>query len=186
MGIYRWVGSQCFKAGEFSDAQIFLSMGVTKLAPGETPVHYWRLLARAQYENKHYQWALQSITHAVNLDEDPAHRVDMTLYRALCLNGLNKPEEAKATAVKALKENPSGRTKALLLKLLGDIYFKELNYKEAAISFASITEFYDDTEILPYSIAMIVKSLEASNKPSDAGVFRARLNKEFPKYTFPK
>ena len=31
MGIYRWVGSQCFKAGEFSDAQIFFKHGRNKI-----------------------------------------------------------------------------------------------------------------------------------------------------------
>jgi len=186
MGIYRWLGVQCYRAGETEDAQTFLSLGVTNLKPAETPVYYWRVLAKCQCDNKQYQWAIQSVTHALDLETDEAQKVNMELYKAICQYGLNKPELAKATTINVLQQNPSGRTKAMGLKLLGNIYFKEQNFKEAAISFASITEFYEDTEILPYAITMIIKSLEASNKPTDAALFKKRLEKDFPDYELPE
>ncbi len=186
MGIYRWLGIQCYKSEEFGDAQTFLSLGVTKLRPSDTPVTYWRILTKCQYENKHYKWAIQSVTHALNLETDEGHRVNMELYKALCQYGLNTPELAKATAVASLKKNPTGQTKATLLRLLGDIYFKEQNYKDAAISFGSISEFFEDKVILPYSITMIIKSLEASKRLDDAKVYQKILDKKFPNYKLPE
>jgi len=86
----------------------------------------------------------------------------------------------------ALNKKPSGKTKASLLKLLGDLHFKEQNYKQAAISFSSISEFYEDKEILPYAISMVIKSLELSNKPTDATFYREKLKKQFPEYKLPE
>ena len=186
LSIYRWLGILCYKSGEFSDAQTFLSLGVTKLNPNDTPVYYWRLLAKCQYENKDYKWALQSITHAINLETDEGHIVNMELYKALCQHGEKKSVLALATATAALKKNPTGKTKAMLLQLCGDIHYQTQNYKDAAINYASITDFYEDSEILPYAIAKIVKSLEASNKPDDAAAFKKRLKNEFPDYKLPE
>lgn len=180
--VFRWLGSQSYKAGEFADAEAFLGYGVDKLKPDNTPAYFWAIYAKSQYYNKHYQWAIQSITHALNLESDPANKVNSLLYRALCEYGLSKPELSMRTAAEALNMKPSGKTKAMLLKLLGDIHFNSQDFKQASIYFASITEFYQDSEILPYAIAMIIRSLEASNKPSDAEIFRRRLKKEFPNY----
>ena len=74
----------------------------------------------------------------------------------------------------------------MLLRLLGDIYFKEQNYKDAAISFGSISEFFEDKVILPYSITMIIKSLEASKRLDDAKVYQKILDKKFPNYKLPE
>ena len=181
-GVFRWLGTQSYKAGEFVDAETFLGYGVDKAQPDTTPAYFWSIYAKSQYKNKHYQWALQSITHAINLEADESNRVNSELYKALCEYGLSKSELAKQTANTALKKNPSGKTKAMLLKLLGDIHFNIQEFEQAAIYFASITEFYEDKDILPYSIAMIIRSLEASGKPSDALIFRKRLKGEFPDY----
>ena len=181
-GVFRWLGTQSYKAGEFANAETFLGFGVDKLQPDTTPPYFWSIYAKSQYKNKHYQWALQSIKHAINLEADESNKVNSELYKALCEYGLSKSELAKQTANAALKKNPSGKTKAMLLRLLGDIHFNTQDFKQAAIYFASITEFYEDTDMLPYSIAMIIRSLEASGKPSDALIFRKRLKEEFPDY----
>lgn len=181
-GVFRWLGTQSYKAEKFVDAEMFLSYGVDKAQPDTTPAYFWSIYAKSQYKNKHYQWALKSIAHAINLEADESNRVNSELYKALCQHGLSKSELAKQTASAALKKNPSGKTKAMLLRLLGDIHFNIQDFKQSAIYFASITEFYEDKDILPYSIAMIIRSLEASGKPSDALIFRKRLKDEFPDY----
>lgn len=186
MGIYRWLGTQCYKAGEFPDAQEFLARGVTNLAPNDTPVYYWRVLAKAQYKNQQYKLALQSLTHATNLETDPAQQVNLLLYKALCQDGLNKADQSEKTAIKALKMNPSGRTKALLFKLLGDLSYKKQDYQQASINYASITEFYEDVELLPYAYAMIVECLNASERQADAKEFKTILKKQFPNYQLSK
>jgi len=185
VAIYRWLGIQCFSASEFPDAAHFLKRGVNAKDPRQTPVYYWRLLAKSQYENKHYNWALQAITHVVNLEEDPARIVEILLYKGLCLKGQKKVDEAIKVAKEAMEMNPSGKVKAELLILIGDLNFDKKEFGTAAQHYALIPNFYEDKELVPYALTRTIKSLEQNGQADEAKVYKEMLKKDFPNYKAP-
>ena len=180
--VYRWLGSQCYNAGQFSESAKYLTLGCEKGVARTTPAVIWRLLAKAQYKSKQYAAALTSIDNLLSVETEDASRVNGLLDKSQILLGLKKYPEAKETGMKALALRPSGKVKAGLLLAIGDAFFNLSDFASAAEHYVLIVETFSEHEAHSEALYQLIQSLEKQQKNEAAASYKAMLKKDYPNY----
>ncbi|MFC4992548.1 tetratricopeptide repeat protein [Rubritalea tangerina] len=185
--VYRWLGSQCYNAGDFKEAAYYLTKGCEEGVPQKTPTVVWRLLAKAQLKNQQWTLALLAADNLLTMEKEDARRVEAMLDKATALIGLNRLDEAKTVGEEALALRPSGKIKAGLLMALGDVAYLKDDFPTAAQHYVLVVETFDDEDASHADgLYKLIKSLEKSGKAKDAATYKAQLKKDHPGYQAPK
>ena len=180
--IYRWLGVQCFNAGEVKSAERYLSLGATELEPRQTPKSYWKMLGSMRVETGKYKEALVAIKNFLDVVDEPFWKAEALLDQAKAHLGLNSLTEAKTSAEAGLQLRPKGRVNAELRLVLGDIAYSRKDFAEAANFYVVVVEFADDKELRPEVLFKAHQALEKKGDAEQAGVYLNMLKKEFPWY----
>jgi len=114
--IYRWLGVQCFNAGEMQKAARYLSLGTTSAEPRQTPKNYWKMLGTTQVETGQYKEALVAIQNFLDVAEEPFWKAEAFLDQAKAHLGLEDLVAAKTSAEAGLQLRPKGRIRKFVQK----------------------------------------------------------------------
>lgn len=180
--IYRWLGVQCFNAGEMEPAERYLSLGTTAADPRQTPMSYWKMLGKARVETGKYKEALAAIKNFLDVVEEPFWKADALLDQAKAHLGMENLAEAKASAEAGLQLRPKGRVNAELRLVLGDIAYNNKDYAAAAGFYVVVVEFAGDKELRPEALFKAYQALQKKGDTEQARHYLDTLNKEFPGY----
>lgn len=184
--VYRWLGSQCYNAGDFREAAKYLIKGCEDGVPQKTPSVIWRLLSKAQLKNEQWTNALIAADNLLSMEQDDARKVDAMLDKTKALMGLKRYEEALKVGEEALALRPSGSTKAGLLLALGDISSINADHPAASQHYVLVVENFNDDPVHKEALYKLIESLKKSGKAKDANSYKAQLKKDYPGYTGPK
>ena len=180
--IYRWLGVQCFNAGEMKAAEAYLSLGTTALEPRQTPKSYWKMLGSARVETGKYKEALVAIKNFLDVVEEPFWKAEALLDQAKSYVGLSNLTAAKDSAEAGLQLRPKGRVNAELRLVLGDISYSRKDYGGAANFYVVVVEFADDRELRPEALFKAHQALDKKGDTAQSRVYLGMLNEEFPSY----
>lgn len=180
--IYRWLGVQCFNAGEVAAAESYLSLGVTALEPRQTPKSFWKMLGSTRVEVGKYKEALVAIQNFLDVAEEPFWKAEAFLDQSKAHLGLQNLTKAKTSAEAGLQLRPKGRVNAELRLVLGDIAYNRKNYAEAAGFYVVVVQFADDKELRPEALFKAHEALQKKGDIEQAKHYLDTLNKEFPAY----
>jgi len=159
-----------------------LRKGVELGKPEATPLPIWRILTKAQYRGKLYEDALFSVDLLLKMEEDKSKRVDALLDKAKIEVALGKTGDSKLTAEKALDMNPTGRTQAELLKVLGDFYFMIGEPKEAANRYVLLVDSAEELEFHPLILDRLSSSLKKLGEAEESDRYKDMLESTYPSY----
>ncbi len=181
--IYRWLGVQCFNAGEMKLCERYLTMGTTPLEPRQTPKSFWKMLGKARVETGKYEEALVAIKNFLDVVEQPFWKAETLLDQAGAYLGLEKLDDAKRSAEEGLQLRPKGRVNADLRMILGDIAYNNKDYAAAAAYYVVVVQlFVDDPKLRPEALFKAHKALDKKGDEKEAGHYLDTLNEEFPNY----
>ncbi len=181
--IFRWLGVQCFNAGEMEPCQRYLTLGVTLDDPRATPKSFWKMLGKASVETGKYKEALVATQNFLDVVEQPFWKAETLLDRAEAFLGLEKLDDAKKCAEEGLQLRPKGRVNADLRMLLGDIAYNNKDYKAAAAYYVVVVQlFVDDKELRPDALYKSYNALLKKGDGEEAKHYLDKLNEEFPGY----
>lgn len=181
--IYRWLGVQCFNAGEMKSCERYLTMGVTEHEPRQTPKTFWKMLGKARVEIGKYEKALKSINNYLDVVEEPFWKAETLLDQAEAYLGLEKLGDAKKSAEEGLALRPKGRVNAKLRMILGDIAYNNKDYSAAAACYVVVVQlFVDDKELRPDALFKSYQALRKKGDVKESRHYLDALNREFPGY----
>lgn len=180
--IYRWLGVQCFNAGEMKPAERYLSLGTTAADPRQTPKSFWKMLGKARVETGNYKEALIAIKNFLDVVQEPFWQAEALLDQSKAYLGMENLAEAKKSAEAGLQLRPKGRINAELRLVLGDIAYNNKDYAAAAGFYVVVVEFADDKELRPEALFKAHQALLKKGDAEQARHYLETLNKEFPKY----
>ena len=180
--IYRWLGVQCFNAGEVQLAERYLSLGTTPDEPRQTPMAFWKMLGHARVESGKYEEGLVAIQYYLDVVEQPFWKAEALLDQAVAYLGLENLDKAKESAEAGLALRPKGKINAELRLILGDIAYNRKDFAGAAAYYVVVVEFADDKELKPQAVFKAYKALEQKGDMKEAKKYLDRLKKEFPGY----
>lgn len=182
LSVFRWLGSQCYNAGEFLNAARYLQSGVEKGVPQKTPLVIWRLLSKSQLQAKLYDEALKSVDNVLLAEKEDARIVDAKLDKAKILIHLKRFPDAKILATEALDMRPVGKIKAGLLMVMGDIEFAAGNFNEAAQNYVLLVSNFEDLDIHSEALYKLTQALEKSGKTKEAQEYTTELKQKYPNF----
>lgn len=180
--IYRWLGVQCFNAGEMKLAERYLSLGTTPDEPRQTPMAFWKMLAKARVETGKYKEALVAVGHYLDVVEQPFFKAEALLDQAVAHLGLEDLDKAKQSAEAGLALRPKGKVNAELRLILGDIAYNASDFAGAAAHYVVVVQFVNDKEIKPAALFKAYKALGKKGDAKEADSYLRQLNTEFPDY----
>jgi len=181
--IYRWLGVQCFNAGEMKACERYLTLGVTPKDPRQTPKSFWKMLGKARVETGKYKEALEATKNFLDVVEEPFWKAETLLDRAEAFLGLEKLDEAKEAAKEGLQLRPKGRVNSDLRMILGDIAYNKQNFDEAASHYVVVVQLgVNDREVRPDALFKAYKALSKKGDAKEAQHYLDTLKKEFPDY----
>ncbi len=181
--VYRWMGGEAYKQGDFEAATDYLSKGTETGAPQKTSTSVWRLLTKSQIKTKKWNQVLESSTILTEVETEPAYLADALSSKALAQFKLNDSNSALATAEKALAMRPSGATKGSLLKLVGDIAYSNKDFEKASQHFVVVVESFQSSSNHADALYMLIQSLNQLNK--DSSSYQKSLSLRYPDYRPP-
>ena len=181
--IFRWLGVQCFNAGEMDECQRYLTLGVTLQEPRETPKTFWKMLGKACVETGKYEQALVATKNFLDVVEQPFWKAETLLDRSEAYLGLEKLEDAKKCAEEGLQLRPKGRVNADLRMILGDIAYNNKDFVAASAYYVVVVQlFVDDKKLRPEALFKSYSALLKKEDTEEAKHYLKTLNKEFPDY----
>ena len=181
--IYRWLGVQCFNAGEMKSSQHYLTKGVTMDDPRATPQSFWKMLGKACVASGKYEQALVATTNFLDVVEQPFWKAEALLDQAEAYLGLENLEEAKKSAEEGLELRPKGMVNAELRMILGDIAYNNGDFAGAAAYYVVVVQlFVDDKELRADALYKSYDALLKKGDKEEADHYLNTLNEEFPTY----
>ncbi|MFK7911283.1 MAG: tetratricopeptide repeat protein [Akkermansiaceae bacterium] len=180
--IYRWLGVQCFNAGEMKLAERYLSLGTTPEEPRQTPMAFWKMLGKSRVETGKYKEALIAVGHYLDVVEQPFWKAESLLDQAVAHLGLESLDQAKQSAEAGLALRPKGKINAELRLILGDIAYNAKDFAAAAAHYVVVVQFAGDKELKPAALFKAYKALEKKGDAKEGNKYLQQLNEEFPDY----
>ena len=191
--ILRWCGWMCFQKKKYADADKFLSDsiarerkepytapdGTTKERPQTEPL-VWKCLARARLELRQYKRGLEAAQHYLSMEKQPYRRAEGMRDMAQLLLGLHKAEEARALCEEAIAMGIDGPMKSAIFVSLGDTYYAQKNYDEAAKYYGRVANVVSDQELKPLATYKLICALNRCGKEAEAAQYQESLKTEFP------
>ncbi len=191
--ILRWCGWMCSQSRKFVDANKYLSDAL-KREPQETyaaadgtqksrakvePL-VWKTLARVRLELKQYEFGLEAAEHYVSMETQPYRKADGMRDQAQLLIGLGRTEEARKVCEAAIALGIDGPLKSSVFIALGDAFYVEKQYSEAAKYYGRTANVVNDKELKPQALYKIARALRKAGKEGEAAQYEESLRNEFP------
>lgn len=196
--ILRWIGWMCYQKKQYPAADRFLTDALarepkeTYLAPDGTKKErpqvealVWKCLARSRLELRQYQRGYEAAQHYLSMENQPYRRAEGMRDMAQLLLGLKKPEEARALCEEAIAMGIDGPMKSALFISLGDTYYAQKNYDEAAKYYGRVANVVSDQELKPLATYKLICTLAHCGKEAEAAQYRDTLKKDFPGWRAP-
>lgn len=196
--ILRWCGWMCFQNRNYLDADKYLSDalpreprekytaadGSEKERPKVEPL-VWKTLARARLELRQFKRGLEAAEHYVQMEQQPYRKAEGMRDMALLLIGENRSAEARKLCEDAIALGIDGPIKFSVFIALGDAYYADGNYAEAAKYYGRTANVVSDKELKPIALYKIVSALKLSGKEGEAVQYEENLRAEFPGWVPP-
>ncbi len=191
--ILRWCGWMCSQSRKFVDANKYLSDALQR-EPQETytaedgsqktrakvePL-VWKTLARVRLELKQYEYGLEPAQHYVSMETQPYRKADGMRDEAQLLIGLGRTAEARRICEEAIALGIDGPLKSAVFITLGDAYYVEKQYSEAAKYYGRTANVVNDKELKPQALFKIARALRKAGKEGEAAQYEENLRQEFP------
>lgn len=197
--VFRWCGWMCYQKGDHASSAKYLT-GAVERSPkesyttdkGETAERpkvdglVWKTLARAYLELGEYQKGYEASERYLEQVTQPYPRAEGMRDAALLLVGLGRTQEARQLCADAIKLGIDGPIKSSVFLALGDSYYAEKNYREAAAHYGRTANIVSDKDLKPLSLYKIVCALKKDGKDGEALQYEENLRKEFPNWTPPE
>lgn len=196
--ILRWCGWTCFQTKNYAQADKYLSDAVARepretytAADGSqkerprTEALVWKTLARSRLELRSYERGLEAAEYYLSMEEQPYRRAEGMRDKACLLIGLKRSEEARKLCEEAIALGIDGPIKSSLFIALGDAWYSEGQYSEAAKYYGRTANIISDKELKPIAIYKIICALKRSDKVGEAAQYEEMLRNEFPGWTPP-
>lgn len=181
--IFRWLGVQCFNAGEMKSSRLYLTNGVSLDDPRSTPQTLWKMLGKACVDTGKYEEALVATANFLDVVEQPFWKAETLLDRAEAYLGLEKLDDAKKSAEEGLELRPKGMVNAELRMILGDIAYNNGDFAGAAAHYVVVVQlFVDDKELRSDALFKSYDALMKKGDSEEAEHYLETLRKEFPDY----
>lgn len=191
--ILRWCGWMCFQSRNYEDANKYLSDALVREPrekytaadnteqerPKVEPL-VWKTLARARLELRQFAEALQPAEFYVEMESQPYRKAEGLRDHALILIGLNRAADARKLCEQAIAMGIDGPIKSSLFITLGDAWFADGDFAEAAKYYGRTANVVSDKELKPMALYKIVKALQLCGKAGEAAQYEQNLNAEFP------
>ncbi len=194
--ILRWCGWTCAQSRKYLDANKYLGDALQR-EPQETytaadgsqktrakvePL-VWKTLARVRLELRQYEGGLEAAEHYVSMESQPYRKADGMRDEAQLLIGLGRTEEARKVCEDAIALGIDGPLKSSVFITLGDAYYVEKQYGEAAKYYGRTANVVNDKELKPQALYKIARALRKAGKEGEAAQYDEALRKEFPGWT---
>ena len=191
--ILRWCGWMCSQARKYPAADKYLTDallrepeetydapdGTKKARPKAEPL-VWKTLARARLELRQYERGLEAARHYTSMETQPYRKADGMRDEAQLLIGLGRTEEARKVCEEAIALGIDGPLKSSVFITLGDAYYVEKQYGEAAKYYGRTANVVNDKELKPQALYKIACALRKGGKEGEAAQYEESLRKEFP------
>jgi Tfp pilus assembly protein PilF len=191
--ILRWCGWSCFQKHDYLAANKYLSDalvrepreaymtadGTQSERPKVEPI-VWKTLARARLELRLYARGLEAAEHYVSMEKQPYRQAEGMRDQALLLIGLNRGAEARKLCETAIAMGIDGPIKSTLFIALGDAYYIDREYSEAAKYYGRTANVVSDKELKPLALYKITCALKRCGKEGEASQYEQALRTEFP------
>lgn len=188
-----WCGWMCFQSGNFADADKYLTDAVNR-SPKETYTKsdgtkaersrveplVWKTLAKARLEQGRYSEGLEAAEHYVSIEKRPYPRAEGMRDQAMLLIGLGRTADARKVCEEAITMGVDGPIKSTLFIALGDAYYADKNYTEAAKYYGRTANVVSDKDLKPLSLYKIICALKKCDKKAEANQYEDMLKKDFP------
>lgn len=196
--ILRWCGWMCFQNRNYLDADKYLSDalpreprekytaadGSEQERPKVEPL-VWKTLARARLELRQYQRGLEAAEHYVQMEQQPYRKAEGMRDLSQLLIGVNRTAEARKLCEDAIALGIDGPIKFSVFIALGDAFYAEGNYAEAAKYYGRTANVVSDKDLKPVALYKIVSALKQSGKEGEAVQYEENLRSEFPGWVPP-
>lgn len=191
--IPTWLGWTSFQKKDYAAADKYLSLVVARAedkmlpaAAGRPPVKgknieasVWKALAKSRLVLGKYFTGNQAIDQYLAVEAQPYRRVEGMKDKAELLLGMEKPADARKVAEEAISLGIDGPLKSALYIVLGDTYFAEKNYAEAAKNYGRVANVISDPELKPMALFKLVATLKKEHKAEEAALYENMLRDEF-------
>ncbi len=191
--ILRMCGWMCAQSRKYVEANKYLSDALLRepqepyTAPDGTqktrarvePL-VWKTLAHVRLQLKQYEFGLEAAQHYTSMETQPYRKADGMRDMAQLLIGLGRTEEARKVCEEAIALGIDGPLKSSLFITLGDAYYAEKSYGEAAKHYGRTANVVNDTELKPQALFKIARALRKAGKEGEAAQYEEKLRQEFP------
>ncbi len=194
--ILRWCGWMCAQGRRFLDANKYLSDallrepeekytaadGSEKTRPKVEPL-VWKTLAHARLELRQYERGLEAAEHYVSLETQAYRKADGMRDQAQLLIGLGRTEEARKVCEAAISLGIDGPLKSAVFITLGDAFYAEKQFAEAARYYGRTANVVNDKDLKPQALYKISFALKQAGKSGEASQYEGILRSEFPDWS---
>lgn len=191
--ILRWCGWMCFQSRRYEDANKYLSDAMVREPrekytaadnteqerPKVEPI-VWKTLARVRLELRLFESALQPAEFYVAMENQPYRKAEGLRDLAQILIGLGRAGEARKLCEQAIAMGIDGPIKSSIFISLGDAWFVDREFAEAAKYYGRTANVVSDKELKPMALYKIMKALQLCGKTGEASQYEQNLNTEFP------
>lgn len=196
--ILRWCGWACFQARNYPDAHTFLTDALLRepkekytAADGKQyerakvePI-VWKTLAKTRLELRQYQAGLEAAQFYVSMETQPYRKAEGMGDEAQLLVALGRTAEAKKVCEEAIALGIDGPIKSSLFLTMGDAYYSEGEYAEAAKYYGRTANVVSDKELKPLALYKISCALLKCGREGEAKPYGDSLKEEFPDWVAP-
>ena len=193
--ILRWMGWMCYQKKNYADAARFLTDALerepkeTYTAPDGTQQErpkvealVWKCLARSQLEMRQFRRGLEAAEHYLSMEEQPYRRAEGMRDMSQLLLGLHRVSEARALCEEAIAMGIDGPMKSAVFVALGDTYYAEKNYEEAAKCYGRVANVVSDQELKPLATYKLICALKRVGNKAESDQYTTGLKSEFPNW----
>ncbi|MBP3498512.1 MAG: tetratricopeptide repeat protein [Akkermansia sp.] len=194
--ILRWCGWTRFQSHDYLSANKYLSDalpreprekytaadGSEQERPKVEPI-VWKTLAKARLELQLYARGLEAAEHYVSMEKQPYRLAEGMRDQAMLLIGSNRGADARKVCETAIALGIDGPIKSSLFITLGDAYYLDHEYGEAAKYYGRTANVVSDKELKPLALYKIVCALKKCGKDGEAVQYEQALKNEFPQWS---
>ncbi|CAB4243075.1 conserved exported protein of unknown function [Methylacidimicrobium sp. AP8] len=180
--LYYWVGVSWAKENRLLLAKNALQKVCSRKDAGRYLASaYWEL---AEVERKLHEWsdAVACYREFRKLDPGAADNSPVLLGIAEAETGVGDYAEAQKHLEQVLLQEPEGRRNAEARMLLGNLYWAQKNYAEAAKTYSTLSLIYQDNEITPRAMDKAASSFARCGNEEQAADWRRRLKEKYPDF----
>ncbi len=191
--ILRWCGWSCLQPRNYPDAHTFLTDALLReprekytAADGKQyerakvePI-VWKTLAKTRLELRQYQAGLEAAQFYVSMETQPYRKAEGMCDEAQLLVALCRTEEAKKVCEEAIAMGIDGPIKSSLFLTMGDAWYSEGKYADAAKYYGRTANVVSDKELKPLALYKITCALLKCGKEGEAQPYGDTLRDEFP------